>query len=182
MRRLFRSIFGPPLLPAAGQPTIMASQLGEDLQVVRMALADLPQVLEIEHLSYPTPWSRRAFVSELTENAYAHYLAAKSGSRLLGYVGMWLVLDEAHITNVAVHPASRHQGVGRLLMETAIHLTEEHGCRTTTLEVRRTNQVAQSLYRSLGFQVTGVRKGYYTDNGEDALIMVRERPPEAAGA
>ncbi|MHB1842779.1 MAG: ribosomal protein S18-alanine N-acetyltransferase [Sulfobacillus sp.] len=160
----------------------MSSQLADDLQVVRMALADLTQVLEIEHLSYPTPWSRRAFVSELTENAYAHYLAAKSGSRLVGYVGMWLVLDEAHITNVAVHPTVRHRGVGRLLMETAIDLTEEHGCRTITLEVRRTNQVAQTLYRSLGFQMTGVRKGYYTDNGEDALIMVREKPPASAGA
>jgi ribosomal-protein-alanine N-acetyltransferase len=160
----------------------MASEPLVDLRVVKMVLADLPQVLEIEHLSYPTPWSRRAFVSELTENAYAHYLAAKSGSRLLGYAGMWLVLDEAHITNVAVHPNARRQGVGRLLMETAVQLTEEHGCRTVTLEVRRTNQVAQSLYRSLGFQVMGVRKGYYTDNGEDALIMVRERPPLGDGA
>ncbi len=182
MRRLLRSIFGPPLGQTPARPEPMAREMASGVQVVRMTLSDLPEVLEVEHLSYPTPWSRRAFVSELSENAYAHYLAAKSNGRLIGYVGMWLVLDEAHITNVAVHPSFRSQGVGRLLMETAIHLTEEHGCRSITLEVRRSNLVAQSLYRSLGFQMTGLRKGYYTDNGEDALIMVREHPPGQEGA
>lgn len=139
-----------------------------------MRLEDLPQVMEVERLSYTTPWSRRAFVSELTENAYAHYLAARKGDRLVGYVGLWLILDEAHITNVAVHPDYRGFGIGKLLMESAILLSEEHRCPRITLEVRRTNTVAQNLYRSLAFQMAGIRKGYYTDNGEDAFIMVRD--------
>lgn len=156
------------------------------VRIERMRLDDLPGVMEVERLSYETPWSRRAFVSELTENAYAHYLAAKKGGRVVGYVGMWLILDEAHITNVAVHPDYRAIGIGRLLMESAILLAQEHRCPKITLEVRRTNLVAQRLYKAFGFQMAGLRKGYYTDNGEDAFIMVREegpeRPPSGSGA
>jgi ribosomal-protein-alanine N-acetyltransferase len=150
-----------------------------DIAIDRMKLTDIDDVLEVERLSYPTPWSRRAFISELTENAYAHYLVARAGGRVIGYVGMWLILDECHITNVAVHPAYRRQGVGRLLMQSAIEFTEAAGGRHITLEVRRTNLVAQHLYQSFGFQSVGVRKGYYTDNHEDAFIMVRRTEGES---
>lgn len=144
-----------------------------------MQLRDLNDVLQIERHSFPTPWSRRAFVSELTENSYAFYLVARRGGRVVGYLGSWFVLDEAHITNVAVHPDARGQGVGRLLMEQIIERTESRGCRRITLEVRRSNQIAQNLYSSLGFAFKGVREGYYTDTHEDAFVMVREAPPRS---
>ena len=159
----------------------MESREPSPVQVERMRLDDLSGVLEVERLSYQTPWSRRAFVSELTENAYAHYIVAKSRGRVVGYTGLWLILDEAHITNVAVHPDFRGCGIGRLLMQSAIDLIDEHHCPKITLEVRRTNLVAQHLYKSFGFQMAGVRKGYYTDNGEDAFIMVRDTTKPLAG-
>jgi ribosomal-protein-alanine N-acetyltransferase len=150
--------------------------LAEDdrIEMDRMKLTDLDDVLEVERRSYATPWSRRAFVSELTENAYAHYLVARHDGRVIGYVGMWLILEECHITNVAVHPDWRGRGVGKLLMGSAIAFAEAAGARRITLEVRRSNLVAQHLYESFGFRNVGVRKGYYTDNHEDAFIMVRE--------
>jgi ribosomal-protein-alanine N-acetyltransferase len=147
---------------------------GEEVVIDRMKLTDLDDVLEVERLSYPTPWSRRAFLSELTENAYAHYLVARSEDRVVGYVGMWLILDECHITNIAVHPTYRRLGIGRRLLQSAVDFTESAGGRRITLEVRRSNLVAQHLYTSFGFRNVGVRKGYYTDNHEDAFIMVRE--------
>jgi len=146
--------------------------MDEAVRIEEMRLQDVDQVLGIERRSYPTPWSRRAFVSELTENAYAHYLVARLGQRVVGYIGMWFVIDEGHITNVAVHPDARNRGVGRQLMQAAMDLARLSGGVRVTLEVRISNAVAQHLYSSLGFQTVGVRRGYYTDNGEDAYIMV----------
>jgi ribosomal-protein-alanine N-acetyltransferase len=153
----------------------VATEPQVDIVIDRMKLTDIDEVLEVERLSYPTPWSRRAFISELTENAYAHYLVARARGTVIGYVGMWLILDECHITNVAVHPDYRGRGVGRLLMQSAIAFTEAAGGKRITLEVRRTNLVAQHLYESFGFRNVGVRRGYYTDNHEDAFIMVRDQ-------
>ncbi len=176
-----RFIFGHPRRSReAAEPGVDALQ-EMPVRIERMRLDDLDGVMEVEHLSYETPWSRRAFVSEVTENAYAHYFCAKQGAKVVGYIGMWLILDEAHITNVAVHPDFRSMGIGRMLMENAIGVTEAHGCPKITLEVRRHNLIAQSLYRSLGFQMAGVRKGYYTDNGEDAFIMVRDTQKPFSG-
>ena len=149
------------------------------MHVEEMRLADVDQVLVTERKSYATPWSRRAFVSELTENAYAHYLVAKSGQRIIGYIGMWFIVDEGHITNVAVHPDFRGRGVGRMLMQAAMDLAKISGGIRVTLEVRVSNTVAQNLYDSLGFRRVGLRRGYYTDNGEDAYIMVWGSMPGA---
>lgn len=143
--------------------------------VDRMTLEDLEQVLTVERLSFPTPWSRRAFITELTENGYACYLVVRKGAQVLGYAGIWLILDEAHVTNVAVHPDQRGKGIGHLLMAEIVRRCEERGCSRITLEVRRSNQIAQHLYASFGFVSRGVRKGYYTDNHEDAFIMVRDQ-------
>lgn len=152
----------------------MATQPDAEIVIDRMKLTDIDDVYEVERLSYPTPWSRRAFISELTENAYAHYLVARSQGQVVGYIGMWLILDECHITNVAVHPAWRRRGIGRLLLQSAIEFAEAAGGKRITLEVRRTNLVAQHLYQSFGFRSVGIRRGYYTDNHEDAFIMIRE--------
>ncbi|WP_433746645.1 ribosomal protein S18-alanine N-acetyltransferase [Falsibacillus pallidus] len=136
-----------------------------------MAVDDLEDVLKVEHESFTIPWSREAFYNEIENNQFAFYLVAELEGRIAGYCGVWLVLDEAHITNVAVLPDFRGKGIGLTLMEKMLKLAQEHGAKTATLEVRVSNLPAQSMYRKLGFQEGGIRKRYYTDNQEDALIM-----------
>ncbi|BAS28667.1 ribosomal protein S18-alanine N-acetyltransferase [Limnochorda pilosa] len=163
----------------------MATEAREqfDVAVEPMRLRDLGDILKIERLSFPTPWSRYAFLSELLENDRAYYLVARAfpvgqprprRARPVGYAGVWLVLDEGHVTNVAVHPDFRGYGIGRTLMEAVEDLVREKGGKRMTLEVRRTNLVAQTLYRSLGYKSAGVRRGYYRDNNEDAFIMWKD--------
>jgi ribosomal-protein-alanine N-acetyltransferase len=139
-----------------------------------MRLRDLPEILKIERLSFTTPWSKAAFLSELLENDRAYYLVAKVDQRAVGYVGVWLVAGEGHITNVAVHPWYRRQGIGRRLMLAIEKLAREKRVRRMTLEVRRSNEVAQNLYEQLDYVGAGYRRGYYGDNNEDALIMWKE--------
>lgn len=139
-----------------------------------MRLNDLEEVLTIERLSFTIPWSRRAFLYELLENQQALYLVARETEKTVGYIGMWIVLDEGHITNLAVHPDYRRRGIGRLLLETLVRESAKRGIQRLTLEVRRSNLAAQALYRGLGFKETGVRHRYYQDNREDALIMWKE--------
>lgn len=142
------------------------------IKVTPMTLEDLNEVLEIEVLAFSTPWSRNSFLYELLENERAFYLTAKNEhGRVMGYVGMWIVFDEGHITNLATHPQYRRQGVARRLMDQLISESKERGVRYLTLEVRRTNSEAQELYQKLGFVHMGVRRKYYIDNNEDALIM-----------
>jgi ribosomal-protein-alanine N-acetyltransferase len=131
----------------------------------------IDQVLSIELKSFPTPWSRRAFMFEVTENDFAFYIVAHVNNRVVGYGGMWLVVDEAHITNVAVHPDYRGCGIGRALMLELLRRAAILGAGKVTLEVRVTNLVARNLYKSLGFSDKGVRPKYYSDNNEDAIIM-----------
>lgn len=144
------------------------------LTLSSMNISDIDSVLNIENASFSSPWTRLAFLSELLENDKAHYFVAKLGGTLVGYIGTWIIFDEAHITNVAVAPEYRGYGIGRALMEGLIQFCWSRGVTRATLEVRRSNTVAQSLYTSLGFTVAGVRKGYYRDNGEDAFIMWKE--------
>lgn len=147
-----------------------------------MKVDDVEEVLAIEQASFPTPWSRMAFLSELLENERAVYLTAREDERLIGYVGMWRILDEGHITNLAVHPDARQRGVGRRLLQTLCDLAQARGLHRLTLEVRVSNAPAQHLYESFGFLAAGVRPGYYQDNNEDALIMWLDLPAEAGGA
>lgn len=154
------------------------------VQIEPMRLRDVAAVLEVEKQSFTSPWSGAAFVSELLSNERAHYLVAKvrdarralvrAGTRLIGYIGVWLVVDEGHITNVAVHPDYRGHGIGRRLLTEAIDFCAGKGATRMTLEVRVSNEIAQRLYRDLGFVAAGVRPGYYRDNNEDALIMWKE--------
>jgi len=147
-----------------------------------MRLSDIDEVLEIEKLCFPTPWTRRAFVSELNENVYAHYIVARSNGRLAGYAGMWVILEEAHITNIAVHPAYRRQGLGRLLLHELMERARVRHATAMTLEVRTSNLVAQTMYTRAGFQVRGLRKGYYTDTKEDAIVMWKDDLAISTGA
>jgi len=138
-----------------------------------MRRKDLDQILEIEKLCFPLPWSRESFLSEL-RNPLARYIVAQEGFVLQGYAGIWLIFDEGHITNVAVHPRARGRRIGELLLANIIALASAHGAVAVTLEVRPSNNAALSLYRRMGFEEKGLRRGYYIDNGEDALIMFKK--------
>lgn len=132
---------------------------------------DIDQVLEVEHASFATPWSREAFYNELHNNKFAVYIVLEDDNRIIGYCGTWVVIDEAHVTNVAIMPGYRGKKLGEALMTKLMSVAREMGARSMTLEVRVTNHIAQSLYRKLGFQNGGIRKNYYSDNQEDALVM-----------
>ncbi len=145
----------------------------------RMTMADVDAVSEIEAATFPTPWSRDAFVQEMTRNVAARYLVAETDGRVIGYAGAWLILDESHITNIAVAESQRGKGVGRKLTAALLQYLSNLGAAYATLEVRVSNERARNLYASLGFVSVGKRKRYYEDNGEDALLMVCEHLPEA---
>jgi len=130
----------------------------------------LSEVLAIEQESFPTPWSRYAFYGELL-NDFAYYIVAICGDKVVGYAGMWLITDESHITNLAVHPDYRQRGIGRYLMQELENQSVTLGAKSMTLEVRPSNSIAKGLYSSMGFFQEGWRRGYYSDTGEDALIM-----------
>lgn len=132
---------------------------------------DIDQILEIEHASFATPWSREAFYNEIYNNKFAVYIVLEEDDKIIGYCGAWVVIDEAHVTNVAILPAYRGRHLGEALLRKMMTVAKDMGARSMTLEVRVTNNVAQSLYRKLGFQNGGIRKNYYTDNQEDALVM-----------
>ena len=139
--------------------------------VDRMTAGDLPAVHEIERQSFSTPWPEHAYKQELEQNKLAHYLVARYGERVVGFAGIWLLVDEAHITTFATRPQWRRQGVAERLLIALLDLAVARGANEATLEVRPSNAPAIKLYEKFGFRVVGVRPRYYTDNNEDALIM-----------
>ena len=145
----------------------------------RMRLKDLDGVAALEEATFARPWSRESFRQELERNVAARYLVAESEGKIIGYAGAWIILDESHITNIAVAESYRGRGVGRKLTQALLQLLSNLGASYATLEVRVSNERAQNLYRSLGFISVGKRKRYYEDNQEDAFLMVCEHMPEA---
>ena len=170
-----------------------------------MQLRDVAEVMEIERLSFPTPWSARAYRYELQENNLSHYLVARprrvlakkrpgfwDGLRrslgvtmppevnIFGYGGFWLMAGEAHISTIAVRPEWRRRGIGELLLVAMLEQAVELGADLATLEVRVSNVAAQSLYQKYGFAKVGLRPHYYSDRGEDALVMTTKRLTSAA--
>ena len=179
-----------------------------------MQLRNVAEVMEIERLSFPSPWSARAYRYELRENNLSHYLvarpqrllvkkepgfwarlrrellverlqrslgvAAPTGGNILGYGGFWLMAGEAHISTIAVRPEWRRRGIGELLLVAMLERAVELGADLATLEVRVSNVAAQSLYQKYGFAKVGLRPHYYSDRGEDALIMTPKRLTSAA--
>ena len=138
----------------------------------RMTLADAEAVHAIEVETFPEPWSLQSFQEEMTRNACARYIVAEEGGAVLGYA-------EGHITNVTVTKSRRGEGIGEALMRALMQYAANMGVQYMTLEVRKTNLIAQALYRKLHFIQLGVRKRYYEDNGEDALLYVCQEMPEA---
>ncbi|HZS78897.1 MAG TPA: ribosomal protein S18-alanine N-acetyltransferase [Ktedonobacteraceae bacterium] len=176
----------------------------------RMTMADVPRVVEIERLAYPSTWPPSAYRKELQDNRWAHYivlrdkkileerlsvaapepekprrffplslLTGRSSSAtqspelasILGFAGLWLMVDEAHITTIAMHPDYQGRGLGEFMLASLIDIAYDIKARWVTLEVRVSNYVAQNLYRKYGFHEAGIRHRYYSDNNEDALIM-----------
>jgi len=141
-------------------------------------MADVPQVHAIEEATFPTPWSIQSFEDEMTKNVCARYMVAEEDGRILAFAGAWMILEEGHITNIAVTKEERGRGIGKAVTTALMQYAANLGVQYMTLEVRRSNLVAQQMYRSLGFIELGYRKRYYEDNGEDALLMVCQDMPE----
>lgn len=144
------------------------------LRVDRMTVDDIPDVHDIERASFPVPWPAYAFRQELETNRLAHYLVTRAGDETVAYAGIWLMVDEAHITTFAVLPTWRRRGIGARLMVAVMRLAVELGASVATLEVRLSNVAARTLYQRFGFRPVGVRPRYYSDNAEDALIMTTD--------
>lgn len=162
-----------------------------------MRLLDIGEVMEIEHDSFPSPWSARAYRHDLLENDLSHYFVVRQRSlerpelsllarvrrslgvgirpAILGYGGFWLMAGEAHISTIAVQPNWRRRGIGELLLVAMLDRATELGAEIATLEVRVSNVTARNLYHKYGFQQVGLRRRYYRDRDEDALIMSTER-------
>jgi [ribosomal protein S18]-alanine N-acetyltransferase len=176
----------------------------------RMTLSDVPRVVEIERLAYPSTWPPSAYRKELQDNRWAHYIVLRDKalaaervtvparepekprrffplsflpnrsvttlhppelSSIIGFAGLWLMVDEAHITTIAMHPDHRRMGLGEFMLVSLIDIAYQIGAKWVTLEVRVSNYPAQNLYRKYGFREAGLRHRYYSDNNEDALIM-----------
>ena len=144
-----------------------------------MRLKDVDAVAAIDKDTFARPWSRESFRQELTRNVAARYVVAEEDGEILGYAGAWVILDESHITNIAVREDARGRGLGRKLTAELLQILSNLGACYATLEVRVSNERAQNLYKSLGFVSVGKRKRYYEDNNEDAFLMVCEHLPEA---
>lgn len=142
-----------------------------DVVVTPMRRRHLAQVLVIEGTVHPRPWSEALFEGELDQPRSREYLVARWGPDVVGYAGMMTVVEDAHITNVAVDPVHHRQGIATRLMVQLMRRAADRGTTQATLEVRWSNEGAQALYRRFGFAPGGVRKGYYADSGEDAMIM-----------
>jgi ribosomal-protein-alanine N-acetyltransferase len=130
----------------------------------------IPAILEIEVEANRSPWSERSFLNEIN-HPHGHFLVAIGNGEVVGYGGVWLVIDEAHITNIAVSSAYRKLGIGRKLMTELLAKSKALGMTCSTLEVRASNEPAIRLYQELGFKETASRKSYYPDNKEDAVVM-----------
>ncbi|MBI4778339.1 ribosomal protein S18-alanine N-acetyltransferase [Candidatus Desantisbacteria bacterium] len=135
-----------------------------------MTMDDVPQVAALEKMCFSIPWSEKLFVNEI-ENNNSYFLTATIMNKLIGYAGFWLIIDEAHIVNLAVHPEFRRQGIGEMLLKNILDLAKQKGALKATLEVRETNTPANLLYERLGFVCVALRKGYYADTKEHAMVM-----------
>jgi len=148
-----------------------------------MAVEDVAAVAAIDRLSFPLPWSENSFRSDLTTNPAAHLLVAEQAvagvRRVAGYAGYWLVVDEAHLSTLAVDPALRRRGIGERILRESMRQAARQGAEMMTLEVRVSNDAARRLYEKLGFRVVGRRRHYYKGNLEDAILMTRQRLAEA---
>ncbi|WP_409344151.1 ribosomal protein S18-alanine N-acetyltransferase [Paenibacillus sp. MBLB4367] len=152
------------------------SHLQQLLEFRSMQVDDIETICAIEQEAFTTPWTSTAFYNELTNNHFARYMVMEYAGEVAGYAGMWIIIDEAHVTNIAVRGKYRGKKLGERLMREVMKTARFFGAVKMTLEVRVSNRVAQNLYEKLGFRASGLRKAYYSDNNEDAIIMWAELP------
>lgn len=160
-----------------GEMRVGAGAVGDEFHIERMTRADLPEVQEIERACFRVPWSRECFISEIDSAERSHPLVVRrapgaAGPRVVAFACLWRVHDELWINNLAVHPSFRRRGLARRLLGEALALGRRYYCSQALLEVRPSNEEAIQLYRAEGFRAVGRRPRYYTDNQEDALLMV----------
>ncbi|WP_294180075.1 ribosomal protein S18-alanine N-acetyltransferase [uncultured Clostridium sp.] len=142
-----------------------------DIEICPLKAKYIDGIIAINNMCFSTPWSRESLEKEIEDNIIAKYVVAKKCDILMGYAGMWHILDEGHITNIAVHPEYRGIGVGSLLLDALIEICRIESINSMTLEVRKSNIIAQNLYKKYGFIEEGIRRFYYANNKEDAIIM-----------
>lgn len=153
------------------------SPLLNSFNIVEMTIDDLVEVLLIEQHSFPTPWSKNLFLKELHSEFSKILIATPNlvrGERVLGYIVLWFVSEEMHILNLASHPDYKRRGVATTLLEHSLFFSLKIGMKNSFLEVRESNQEALALYKKYGFKPIGIRKGYYSDTKEDAIVMMLE--------
>lgn len=170
----------PPVPAPEEQPVVLPGP--STATVVPMQAMDLDEVLAIERASFATPWSRESFLAEMEGNRFARLWVSRFGAppgQVTGYLAAWLIYEELRIQNVAVASSWRRRGIAGELLRHALEAGQAAGCREAVLEVRPLNQAALALYRRFGFQPAGSRAGYYTDTGEDALLLSRPLPGES---
>jgi ribosomal-protein-alanine N-acetyltransferase len=146
-------------------------QLRQSLVLEPMREPDVPTVQEIEREIFSTPWPRNAYYRELSSRNSAYYVVLRREDEIIGYGGMWRMYDEAHVTTIGVRRDLQHEGYGRILFAGLVQAAYDMGAKWVTLEVRTSNENAIKMYEGFGFKVIGRRRGYYTDNGEDAIVM-----------
>jgi ribosomal-protein-alanine N-acetyltransferase len=150
-------------------------QIREQFAIEPMREADVPTIQEIERHIFSTPWPRNAYYRELASRNSAYYIVLRRETagdpEIVGYGGMWRMYDEAHVTTIGVRQDLQHHGYGRILFAGLVQAAYDMGAKWITLEVRASNDNAMRMYETYGFKVIGRRKGYYTDNGEDAIVM-----------
>lgn len=137
----------------------------------KMEMKDVDQVIEVEQNSFATPWTTDIFYQELIDNQHAHYFVVEVDGKIAGYIGTWAVFEDAQITNIAISPEYRGKRLGEKLFGYTVHYLLNIGATRLSLEVRQSNIPAQRLYRKFGLVPGGIRKNYYTDNQEDAIVM-----------
>ena len=142
-----------------------------NMEIRRMTLDDIPDVIELDTLSFSLPWPERSFRFELIENPASRCWVAELDGRVVGMIVAWMLVEEAHIATIATHPTYRRQGVAKKLLTYALRYMSKEGAITSFLEVRENNIVAQEMYRKFGYEEVGRRRHYYKDTNEDAILM-----------
>ncbi|MFD1038630.1 ribosomal protein S18-alanine N-acetyltransferase [Virgibacillus byunsanensis] len=142
-----------------------------ELCIRQMEVTDIDQVMEVERETFFTPWTEDIFYQEILENQYAQYFVMEVDWKIIGYVGLWVVMDDAQVTNIAIMPKYRGNKLGEKLFQYTMKYAIGIGVKRLSLEVRVSNKIAQAMYRKFGLVPGGIRKNYYTDNQEDAVVM-----------
>lgn len=142
-----------------------------ELVIRKMEVTDIQQVMEVEISSFKSPWPEDIFYQEVVNNDHAHYFVMEVDKKIVGYAGLWIVIDDAQITNIAVMPNYRGHKLGERLFQYIALQATRMGVKRLSLEVRKSNIIAQKMYRKFGLVPGGIRKGYYSDDQEDAIVM-----------